>query len=101
MERVASRCVSLLAQRRAYSVVAAMAKGAGRRTEEKQVVAAAAVAKRVMGKKEANTVAAMAQEKTAWVPDPVTGYYRPAGGANKEVDAADLRAKLLTQRVAR
>nr|CAB3477052.1 unnamed protein product [Digitaria exilis] len=89
MERVASRCVSLLAQsssRRAYSVVAAMAKGAGRRTEEKQVVAAAA-AKRVNTK---------AQEKTAWVPDPVTGYYRPAGGA-KELDAAELRAKLLTR----
>ncbi|KAF8724395.1 hypothetical protein HU200_021431 [Digitaria exilis] len=87
MERVASRCVSLLAQsRRAYSVAAAMAEGAGRRADEKKVVAAAA-AKRVNTK---------AQEKTAWVPDPVTGYYRPAGGA-KEVDAAELRAKLLTR----
>jgi len=88
MERVASSCVGLLAQRRAYSVAAAMAKGAGRRADEKK-----AAAKRVMGKKEVNTAAA---EKTAWVPDPVTGYYRPAGGA-KEVDAAELRAKLLTQ----
>ena len=35
--------------------------------------------------------AAAAEEKTAWVPDPVTGYYRPAGGA-KEVDAAIRRA---------
>ncbi|RLN21875.1 late embryogenesis abundant protein Lea5-like [Panicum miliaceum] len=96
MERVASSCVSLLAQRRAYSVAAAMAKGAGRRADEKK--AAAAAAKRVMlGKKEVNTsAAAAAEEKTAWVPDPVTGYYRPAGGA-KEVDAAELRAKLLTQ----
>ncbi|RCV23617.1 hypothetical protein SETIT_5G021300v2 [Setaria italica] len=91
MERVASGCVSLLAQRRAYSVAAAMAKGAGRRADEK-----AAAAKRVMGKKEVNTAAAVAEEKTAWVPDPATGYYRPAGGA-KEVDAAELRAKLLTQ----
>jgi len=88
MERVASSCVGLLAQRRAYSVAAAMAKGAGRRADEKKEAA-----KRVMGKKEVNTAAA---EKTAWVPDPVTGYYRPAGGA-KEVDAAELRAKLLTQ----
>lgn len=48
---------------------------------------AAAVAKRTMAK--------AAEEKTAWVPDPVTGYYRPAGGA-KEVDAAELRAKLLS-----
>nr|CAB3477051.1 unnamed protein product [Digitaria exilis] len=94
MERVASGCASLLSQRRGYSVAVAVVKGPGRMAVEK-------VAKRVMGKKEANTVAAMAQEKTAWVPDPVTGYYRPAGGANKEVDAADLRAKLLTQRVAR
>ena len=69
-------------------MAAAMAKGAGRRADEKK-----AAAKRVMGKKEVNTAAA---EKTAWVPDPVTGYYRPAGGA-KEVDAAELRAKLLTQ----
>ncbi|CAL4950175.1 unnamed protein product [Urochloa decumbens] len=89
MERAASSCVHLLAQRRAYSVAAAMAKGAGRRADEKK--AAAAATKRVMGKKEVNTAAAV--EKTAWVPDPATGYYRPAGGA-KEVDAAELRAKL-------
>uniref|UniRef100_A0A0D9V082 Uncharacterized protein n=1 Tax=Leersia perrieri TaxID=77586 RepID=A0A0D9V082_9ORYZ len=88
MERVASSCLSLLAQRRGYSVAAAIAKGgAGRRAEEK--VAAAAAAKRTM-------VKTTAEEKTAWVPDPVTGYYRPAGGA-KEMDAAELRAKLLTQ----
>uniref|UniRef100_A0A0E0FKY7 Uncharacterized protein n=1 Tax=Oryza nivara TaxID=4536 RepID=A0A0E0FKY7_ORYNI len=85
MERVASSCLSLLAQRRGYSVAAAVAKGAGRRADEKKV--AAAVAKRTMAK--------AAEEKMAWVPDPVTGYYRPAGGA-KEVDAAELRAKLLS-----
>lgn len=66
-------------------MAAAVAKGAGRRADEKKV--AAAVAKRTMAK--------AAEEKTAWVPDPVTGYYRPAGGA-KEVDAAELRAKLLS-----
>ena len=70
-------------------MAAAMAKGAGRRADDEKKAAA----KRVMGKKEVNTAAA---EKTAWVPDPVTGYYRPAGGA-KEVDAAELRSKLLTQ----
>ncbi|GJN32018.1 hypothetical protein PR202_gb20485 [Eleusine coracana subsp. coracana] len=89
MERVASSCVSLLAQRRGYSVAAAIVKGAGRRAEDK-------VANRVMGKKGVNTAAAANEEKTAWVPDPVTGYYRPAGGA-KEVDPAELRAKLLAQ----
>jgi hypothetical protein len=51
----------------------------------------------VMGKKDVNnTSAAAGEEKTAWVPDPVTGYYRPAGGP-KEVDAAELRAKLRAQ----
>nr|AWJ68123.1 late embryogenesis abundant [Cleistogenes songorica] len=90
MERVASSCViSLLAQRRGYSVAAAMVKGAGGRAEDK-------VAKRMMGKKDVNTAAAAGEEKTAWVPDPVTGYFRPAGGA-KEVDPADLRAKLLAR----
>ena len=73
-------------------MAAAMAKGAGRRADDEKKAAA----KRVMGKKEVNTAAAAAAEKTAWVPDPVTGYYRPAGGA-KEVDAAELRSKLLTQ----
>ncbi|PUZ56968.1 hypothetical protein GQ55_5G390700 [Panicum hallii var. hallii] len=96
MERVASSCVGLLAQRRAYSVAAAMAKGAGRRADEKKPAAAAAAKRVMLGKKEVNTAAAAAEEKTAWVPDPATGYYRPAGGA-KEVDAAELRAKLLTQ----
>ena len=82
--------------RRAYSVAAAMARGA----DEKKAAAAAAVTKRVMGKKEVNTAAAAAEEKKAWVPDPVTGYYRPAGSAAKEVDAAELRAKLLAEAAA-
>ena len=33
-------------------------------------------------------------EKVAWVPDPVTGYYRPENGA-QEIDVAELRATLL------
>jgi hypothetical protein len=88
--------------RRAYSVGAAMAKGAAsRRADDKKAAAAAAVTKRVMGKKEVNTAAAAAaEEKRAWVPDPVTGYYRPAGSAAKEVDAAELRAKLLPEAAA-
>jgi hypothetical protein len=77
-------------RRRCYSVAAVVVKGCGRKAVEK-------VAKRIMGK-EVNTAAASG-EKTPWVPDPVTGYYRPAGGA-KEVDAAELRARLLTKRIA-
>ncbi|KAF7031963.1 hypothetical protein CFC21_043202 [Triticum aestivum] len=89
MERVASRCVSLLAQRRGYSAAAAMVKGARRSApaaEEKTAVAAKSA---MAARKEVGASA----EKAAWVPDPVTGYYRPSG-APKEVDAADLRAKL-------
>ncbi|KAM3353139.1 hypothetical protein ACQJBY_024366 [Aegilops geniculata] len=88
MERVASRCVSLLAQRRGYSAAAAMVKGAGRSAaaEEKTAVAAKSA---MAARKDVGAGA----EKAAWVPDPVTGYYRPSGAA-KEVDAADLRAKL-------
>ncbi|KAJ1283552.1 hypothetical protein BS78_03G137200 [Paspalum vaginatum] len=93
MDRVASTCASLLAQRRGYSVAAAVVKGtAGRKAVEK------VASRRVMGK-EVNTAAASSPEKTPWVPDPFTGYYRPACGA-KEVDAAELRAKLLNQRLA-
>ncbi|KAF5744130.1 Indole-3-acetic acid-induced protein ARG2 [Tripterygium wilfordii] len=33
-------------------------------------------------------------EKVSWVPDPVTGYYRPESGA-EEIDVAELRALLL------
>lgn len=32
-------------------------------------------------------------EKESWVPDPVTGYYRPEN--SKEIDVAELRATLL------
>ncbi|KAL3827813.1 hypothetical protein ACJIZ3_016615 [Penstemon smallii] len=32
--------------------------------------------------------------KTPWVPDPVTGYYRPENHS-KEIDAAELREMLL------
>lgn len=32
-------------------------------------------------------------EKVAWVPDPVTGYYKPEN--TKEIDVAELRATVL------
>lgn len=32
--------------------------------------------------------------EVSWVPDPVTGVYRPENGAN-EIDVAELRASLL------
>ncbi|KAK7269675.1 hypothetical protein RIF29_22409 [Crotalaria pallida] len=35
-------------------------------------------------------------EKVAWVPDPVTGYYKPEN--IKEIDVAELRASLLSKK---
>ncbi|XWS76587.1 hypothetical protein CRYUN_Cryun01aG0189300 [Craigia yunnanensis] len=35
-----------------------------------------------------------AKEKVSWVPDPITGFYRPENCAN-EIDVAELRAILL------
>jgi hypothetical protein len=35
--------------------------------------------------------------KVSWVPDPVTGYYKPEN--IKDVDAAELRAKLLQKKL--
>ncbi|XP_076938785.1 protein SENESCENCE-ASSOCIATED GENE 21, mitochondrial-like [Bidens hawaiensis] len=37
------------------------------------------------------------KKSTPWVPDPVTGYYRPEGQTN-EIDAAELREMLLKQK---
>ncbi|KAI3819235.1 hypothetical protein L1987_13060 [Smallanthus sonchifolius] len=37
------------------------------------------------------------KKSTPWVPDPVTGYYRPEGITN-EIDAAELREILLKQK---
>jgi len=34
--------------------------------------------------------------KVSWVPGPVTGYYKPEN--IKDIDAADLRAKLLPKK---
>ncbi|CAA2973306.1 SENESCENCE-ASSOCIATED GENE 21, mitochondrial-like [Olea europaea subsp. europaea] len=36
--------------------------------------------------------------KTSWVPDPVTGYYRPEN-QSKEIDAAELREILLKNKI--
>ncbi|EPS70797.1 hypothetical protein M569_03965, partial [Genlisea aurea] len=36
-------------------------------------------------------------EKTAWVPDPVTGFYRPENDG-KDMDPAELRAILINNR---
>nr|CAB3461712.1 unnamed protein product [Digitaria exilis] len=79
MARVASRCAALLAQRRSLSAAVTVAEESAKKVGEKAVK--------------------LGTEKTAfWEPDPDTGYYRPVTGT-KEVDAADLRAEMLKQRM--
>ncbi|KAF8387879.1 hypothetical protein HHK36_026541 [Tetracentron sinense] len=39
-----------------------------------------------------------ASETSSWVPDPVTGYYRPENRA-AEIDVVDLREMLLTRKI--
>ncbi|MBO8584250.1 hypothetical protein INO15_14085, partial [Staphylococcus aureus] len=40
----------------------------------------------------------VSSDSNSWVPDPVTGYYRPANRAS-DVDVAELRQILLTQKL--
>ena len=49
----------------------------------------------VMGKKAGEESA-----KKSWVPDPVTGYYRPENRAD-EIDVAELREMLLNNKIRR
>ncbi|CAD6334053.1 unnamed protein product [Miscanthus lutarioriparius] len=88
MARVASSCIS----RRELSAAITVAESL-KKVEEK-AVKLGTVAKDI-----ASAMATTTEEKTAfWEPDPETGYYRPVTGT-KEVDAADLRAEMLKQRM--
>ncbi|CAN8248034.1 unnamed protein product [Cochlearia groenlandica] len=69
--------------RRGYAATAAQTSGGRSGT-----VSAAAMKKKVV--EESN-------QKTSWVPDPKTGYYRPETGSN-EIDPAELRAALLNNK---
>lgn len=46
-------------------------------------------------KKVAAKVVMAKKEEPSWVPDPVTGYYRPED-KNREIDAVDMRKILLS-----
>ena len=80
----AARALAQLAPRRGYAAAAA-ASGAIRRSAD--------------GKAAGEAKEAAAAAEMSWVPDPVTGHYRPANWA--DVDAADLRAEHLTRSYAR
>ncbi|KAG8085357.1 hypothetical protein GUJ93_ZPchr0010g10794 [Zizania palustris] len=95
--RVASSsfaALMMMAQRRGLSSAAITAAEGSTKIIEDKAVKLGTVAKDV-----AAAMATTTEEKTAfWEPDPETGYYRPVTGT-KEVDAADLRAEMLKQRM--
>jgi Late embryogenesis abundant protein len=76
---------SIVLYRRGFAAAAEEVRR-GAKAEDKAAVAQLLAEKRVA-----------AADPDPWVPDPVTGYYRPAKGA-MELDAAELRAMLLSVR---
>ncbi|KAG0502636.1 hypothetical protein HPP92_002708 [Vanilla planifolia] len=77
---------------RGYSTAAAAKETAERHVmaEEKEAV--------ITGKKEIEAASSESSGVTPWVPDPVTGYYRPAK-VFREVDPAELRQKVLKEKI--
>ncbi|KAJ0979788.1 hypothetical protein J5N97_015262 [Dioscorea zingiberensis] len=76
--------------RRAYSVAAAMEAGTkGKGMEEKVAM--------MSGNREGSSGSGAGEAACSWVPDPVTGYYRPANRLG-EMDAAELREMLLSHK---
>ncbi|KAI0524585.1 hypothetical protein KFK09_003962 [Dendrobium nobile] len=83
-------CRAFICQKRSHSSAAALVtKGQGRVTESAP-------------KKICDTKAVVASDyqnpsTTAWMPDPVTGYYGPAN-RQKEIDAAEMRGRLFSRK---
>ncbi|PKA50971.1 Late embryogenesis abundant protein Lea5 [Apostasia shenzhenica] len=76
--------ISSLTSRRGFS--AASAAGRGMLAEEKAVM--------MKGKNDAAALGSDSAAASAWVPDPVTGCYRPANRV-RDIDPAELRLMLL------
>ncbi|KAL0925568.1 hypothetical protein M5K25_003918 [Dendrobium thyrsiflorum] len=87
---LATVCRAFMCQKRSHSSAAVLVtKGRGRATESAP-------------KKKSDTKAVVASDdlnpsSTAWMPDPVTGYYGPAN-RQKEIDAAEMRGRLLSRK---
>ncbi|CAA7406690.1 unnamed protein product [Spirodela intermedia] len=79
--------------RRGYSAAAAVA----RKVEEKALASPKGKSMSSAAAADSPATATVPALSSSWVPDPATGYYRPANGA-PEVDAADLRRRLLSRR---
>ncbi|XP_020678864.1 late embryogenesis abundant protein Lea5 [Dendrobium catenatum] len=86
----ATVCRAFICQKRRLSSAAALVtKGQGRATESAP-------------KKNSDTKVVVASDvqnpsTTAWMPDPVTGYYGPAN-RQKEIDAAEMRGRLFSRK---
>ncbi|KAJ4775999.1 hypothetical protein LUZ62_060256 [Rhynchospora pubera] len=89
LKSLLSVSVSFLAQRKGFAAVAQTARPSP--IADDKAAAAVAVAQLLAGKR----VVVGAADPDPWVPDPVTGYYRPSNRV-VELDAAELRAMLLT-----
>ncbi|XP_059639476.1 late embryogenesis abundant protein Lea5-D [Cornus florida] len=64
-------------------------------TSQGAVVAEGGSSRGMVGKVEGTAVI---KEKSAWVPDPITGYYKPTDRP-AEIDAVELREMLLNHKV--
>ncbi|CAI9105410.1 OLC1v1004323C1 [Oldenlandia corymbosa var. corymbosa] len=80
--------ISVLAARRGYAAAASQGAAAGSGGVRGGVRGNMNVMMKKGGGEETT------RTTTSWVPDPVTGYYRPESHAN-EIDAAELRNLLL------
>ncbi|RWW86120.1 hypothetical protein BHE74_00005127 [Ensete ventricosum] len=77
--------------RRGYAAAAAAAAAPGVRRSVEQKTAARKVVD------SSSTAASSSASSNSWVPDPVTGYYRP-GNLRAQVDAAELREMNLSRK---
>ncbi|KAM7495842.1 hypothetical protein LguiA_020256 [Lonicera macranthoides] len=78
--------ISFVVSRRGYAAAAASQRQGG-------IVSSSSVMMKKKGREEST-------EKTSWVPDPKTGYYRPEN-QGKEIDAVELREMLLKHKINR
>ncbi|CAL9185779.1 unnamed protein product [Musa hybrid cultivar] len=85
-----SQNIALLVNRRGYAAAAAAA-GVRRSVEQKTV------ARKVVDSSTTAASSSTSASSNSWVPDPVTGYYRPSN-LRAQVDAAELREMSLSHK---
>ncbi|XP_010931673.1 late embryogenesis abundant protein Lea5-D [Elaeis guineensis] len=79
--------IAVYISRRGYAAVTGTVVSRGRSSAEEKAVRKATV----------SSGSSSGSSSDSWVPDPVTGYYRP-GNRRADVDAAELREILLSHR---